>query len=370
MKGKVYGLMVALIFVAGSFCVAKSHGTYELVIKNSSRPIDELTAMVSTAFREGEFRVRAVRIIGTPNIVRERTADHCPYQARLIVLSHEGFTSKLVSYQNKYIVGALLRIAIFENENGTQVSIADPETAVRLIANDLDIERYNSLARYAHRIKNKIRRLITGLDHKGILSAQKIPPLREEDDLRVGSADIPWIIGDLTWFRDFDQTIVLRKVHTRGNGTLRFKTVLNEIKTQISKFAPVESDRKYENYTRLSDLKWKLVAVVRAVNRNAAVLGLSRERTEALALDVVGKSREDDRNTCPGLDHAGAFPIEIGVWEDGRYIYVGMLHPIVRLDQYFWDARLIDMILNANFAGTLNLSLKIAVTGKKGGEQY
>ncbi len=370
MKGKVYGLIFALLVVAGASCAAKSYGTYELVVKNSTRPIDELTAMISAAFYGEEFRVRAVRIIATPNIVRERTADHCPYQTRLIVLSHEGFTSKLVSYHTKYIVGALLRIAVFENENGTQVSIADPETAVRFIANDLDIERYNSLARYAHRIKNKIRRIITGLDHKGILSAQKIEPVRDEDDLRVGTADIPWIIGDLTWFRDIDQTIVLRKVHTRGNGTLRFKTVLSEIKSQISKFAPVESDRNYEHYTKLSDLKWKLVTVIKAVNRNAAVLGLTRERTEALALDVVGKSRENDRNTCPGLDHASAFPIEIGVWEDGRYIYVGMLHPIVRLDQYFWDARLIDMLLNANFAGTLNLSLKIAVTGKKGGEQY
>ncbi|GEM_PF-7026736 len=370
MKEKVYSLIVALICVATASSAARSYGTYELVIKNSSRPVNELTAMVSKAFYGDEFRVRAVRTVGTPNIVRERAADHCAYQARLIVLSHEGFTSKLVSYNTKYIVGALLRIAIYDNENGTQVSIANPETAVRIIANDLDIERYNSLARYAYRIKNKIRRVITELDHKGVLSAQQIEPIREEDDLRVGSADIPWIIGDLTWFRDIDQTVVLRKVHTRGNGTLRFKTVLNEIKSQISRFAPVESDRDYEHYTKLSDLKWKVVTVIKAVNRNAAVLGLTRERTEALALDVVGKSREDDRNTCPGLDHASAFPIEIGVWEEGRYIYVGMLHPIVRLDQYFWDAGLIDMILNANFAGTLNLSLKLAVTGKKGGEQY
>ena len=84
--------------------------------------------------------------MATPEIVREDSSEFCGFKSELLVFTSAEYRNFLASYGNKYTVAGLLRAAVYEDENGVQVNIADPETINRIVFNDL----YENESRWEH----------------------------------------------------------------------------------------------------------------------------------------------------------------------------------------------------------------------------
>ncbi|MBC8186084.1 hypothetical protein H8E88_33800 [candidate division KSB1 bacterium] len=243
-----------------------------------------------------------------------------------------------MSFGNRYAANWILRIGVYQDENGTHVSITNPETMTRIICNDLNDKDYQTVNEAAQQVKQNLRKVILASVTGTEVSVQ-MPPKRSDERIRKAKKDMIMMVGPMTFFKNRNQFPTLREVAVREDANATFAKVLAEVEKNIDRFNPGEKDAKY-NWTAdpEADLKWRKVCTVKVEGFNAAVIGLTRNRTEAMSFHICGMKREKDTNTIPGIDHVSAYPIEVAIFEEDGKIKVATPKEMFRMDLFFWDA--------------------------------
>jgi len=355
-------IMFAFVFL--STVLGSEHGIYVHIISNSNRNIDSVGRVLVKKVKEEGFTVYDYYNIGTPDIVRKEKTDKCNLRAKVIVFSSPNYVKMLTSYGNKYLVAAFFRIGIYETPSGVQVEIADPVTINMIVFNDLwdngKEKEYNEVVKKTKVFKKHIVNLI----HECKLGKnieRPMEPIRDDEDLREASKDMFMMVGHLTFFTDEDQ---FPKIYSTQK-EISIESLIKKIKTNINLFVPNKDDIDYRYTASPNVLKWRIVGGVHSPDSKAVLLGLTRPRTEGLSFDIAGSSRENDKNLCPGIDHAAAYPVEVLVIQGKDGISVYTPREMLRMDMYFWDAGMGAFMNHMSMPGILDESIGRALLGKE-----
>ena len=356
-------LMLVLFFMLNFNQVYSSDfGIYEKVVENATGTTEIIASLISEAIEVSEFDFLNRLKMNTPNLVRDDQSNHSQFDAYLILASSQTFNKQLVQFGNRYAANWILRIGVYQDEQGVHVQIANPETMTRIICNDLSDADYNKIIAETIQVKNRLRKVI--LDAvEGTSVAQQMPPVRSAEGIRKAKKDMVMMVGPMTFFKNKNQFPILLEVDSGENPSETFHTVLNQVKRNISNFSPSEKDAGYQWTKDLeNDLKWKVTCQISYEGINAAVLGITRNRTEALSFHICGMKRENETNKVPGIDHVAAYPIEVVIYEENGKIKVGTPREMFRMDMFFWDAGKMAFMKYMNMPKMLDNSIKKAVT--------
>ena len=358
----IKSIIMLLLFGLINITLATEHGMYVLAAKNVEGNIDSLGLRLVKNLTNNGFKILKYYEVATPDIVRENEEDQCKFRAKEIVFTSDNYVKMLTSYGNKYLVASFLKIALYENNKGVQVALADPETINRIIFNDLyeDTEdKYEEVIKRTKKFRSKILQTIYGCNF-GEKIMQSMEPIRDDEDLAEASKDMFMMVGPLTFFTDEDQFPL---IFSADASKISVKSLVAKMKENMKKFTPTTDDIEYR-YTKSNDvLKWKIIGEVHSPDNQAVLLGISRPRTEGLSFHIAGSSRETDENLCPGIDHAAAYPIEVLVIQEENRTNVYTPREMFRMDMYFWDAGMSAFMNHMSMPGILDESIKRALLG-------
>jgi len=363
---KFMKLFLIMLFFSTAF-FASNHGIYLQTNKGITNDVSKVSEAIKAKLKDTDYKILFSGPVTTPDHVRKDKAEHCGFKAELIVLTNEKYSSMLTSYGTKYLVAGFLRIGIFEDPNGVNVVITDPETINRIVFNDLyendkeDI--YQKVIEKTKPFKDELINLLHAAAGGEKVSVPK-EPIRDDEDLAESSKDMFMMVGEMTFFNDEDQ---FPEIYEKENkdGFEGIKKLRDEFLSNIKSFTPVEDDIEYRWYPEKSDLQWKVIAQIESPKKDAILLGLTRPRTEAVSFNIAGSSREDDNNKCPGIDHVTAYPVEVLLIQDKDEIKVYTQREMFRMDMYFWDAGMSAFMDHMSMPGILDEAIKKALLGKE-----
>ena len=307
---------------------------------NIKGDIERVGDELKTKFKNAGYDILAYNDVAVPDIVRPKKEDQCGFKAKLIFMSSDEYTKMVTARGNKYLIASFIRVGIYETQNGIQVTIGDIETINRIIFNDLwengKQNEYNSVVNKTKEFKKNIVKIIHSISG-GSKVEQAMEPIRDDEDLRESARDMFMMVGPLTFFNDEDQfPLIYSRKNTEGvSGIEKLK---NDMKSNLKSFKPAKDDIDYRHVASPEVLKWKIVGEVYSPDSTALVLGITRPQTEGLSFHIAGSSRETEQNSCPGIDHVCAYPIEVLIIQKEDQLLVYSAREMFRMDMYFWDA--------------------------------
>ena len=279
--------LLLLIFLFNN-AESSDFGIYEKVVKNATGTPEEITNAIAGSVESSHFILLNKMEMHTPNLIRQDKSKHSTFQAFVVLATSEKFDSLLVKLGNRYAANWILRIGVYQDENGTQVSITNPETMTRIICNDLNDKDYQTVINASHLVKKNLRKVILSSVTGEKVSVQ-MPPVRSKERIRKAKKDMMMMVGPMTFFKNRNQFPVLQEKPIGENAQTTFEKVLSEVEENINKFQYTEKDANYHwTSNPYIDLKWQKVCTVKIDGFNAAVIGLTRNRTEAISFHICG----------------------------------------------------------------------------------
>ncbi|MCK5455563.1 MAG: hypothetical protein KAI45_00460, partial [Melioribacteraceae bacterium] len=117
--------------------IASEHGIFFKTHEAIQEDITVVEGKIAEALQANGFNILYRDDVKSPDYVREDSTEHCGFKAKLIVFSSSEYINLITKNDNKYLIGGFLRVGIYEDTAGVNVSIVDPETISRIIFNDL-----------------------------------------------------------------------------------------------------------------------------------------------------------------------------------------------------------------------------------------
>lgn len=344
-----------IILLLISFTLASDHGIYLKTVNNVNMDFDKAVNKIETEIQSSEYQLLSSHKISTPQLIGQK----CTFRARLFLLENKEYTGFLTSYANKYLIASLLKVGLYQDEKGTHVVITDPETINRIVFNDLPESTYKEVVSKTKKFKAQLIGLIHGLK-LGQNVQQPMEPVRSDEDLWEASKDMFMMVGPMTFFQDEDQFPLIHEIKN-VSGTEKLNSILEKVKENLASFSPSENDRDYQKSKNAGDLQWKILGTVHSPDSRAALIGITRPRTEALSFHIAGQSRISDQNQCPGIDHLCSYPVEVLFLQEKGKVAVYTAREMFRMDMYFWDAGKMAFMKYMNMPKMLDKSIKKAL---------
>ena len=345
-----------------SIAMASEHGIYFKVIADAGKDLSAVTSQLRQVLNSSDYVLLADRSVKTPDYLVKDNKTTCGFKAHLFVLQDVSYTNYLTGFGDKYLVGAFLKVAVYQTPAGVQVNICDPETINRIVFNDLDDTKYEQAVKGTKPFRDALIKTVQKID---LGDKVQIPmePIRSDEDLREASKDMFMMVGPMTLFDDEDQFPVIYRSKA-ADATSGIQETDAFLEQNLSAFKADKDDRAYQWSPKDEDLQWQIEARIFNADSTALLLGISRPRTEALSFKIAGKPRVNKTNSCPGIDHATAYPVEVLLtYEDGEVV-VRTAREMFRMDMYFWDAGKMAFMEYMNMPKMLDQSIKMALLGK------
>lgn len=359
--------LIMILLIWSSIGSASDHGIFLKTHEQISEDITTVQKELVRVLEENSFSILYNSDVTTPDYVRDVEEEHCGFKAKLIVFSSDKFANMITQTDNKYLIAGFLRVGIYEDQNGVNVNIVDPETIVRIVFNDLyeneKINEYNKIVANAKSFKDELVSILHMVS-RGTQVNLPMEPIRDDEDLAESSKDMFMMVGQMTLFNDEDQFPNIYSA-PKDSGTTAV-SLSEKFTKNLDLYKPSEDDLEYRwTQNPEFDLKWNVVSKLASRDGKAILLGITRRRTEGVSFHIAGSSREDDLNKCPGIDHAAAYPIEILFIEDEQNVNVFMHREMFRMDMYFWDAGMAAFMDHMSMPGILDESIKQSLLGKE-----
>jgi hypothetical protein len=157
---------------------------------------------------------------------------------------------------------------------------------------------------------------------------------------------------------------VRSKGHVGGMGGGAFTDKIEEVyKREDSGNAFRETSAKVREGITSNTSGWRLIYTLDLGN-DVTVYGVNKTATEAKAFRIAGEKRESNVNSCPGVDHVSAFPIEVVVYKEKGMVRVMLLDEMYRMKVYFEDAGKWAFMKNMGMPGAIEKEITEMVTSK------
>ncbi len=351
-------LFLSLILFSATL-FASEHGIFLKTHIAIQQDIATVEGKIAEVLQTNGYDILARKELITPDYIREDKLEHCGFKAKLIVFSSKQYLDILTKNGNKYLVGGFLRIGIYEDNLGVNISIIDPETISRIIFNDLyendKEEEYKKIVDSVIKFKKGLLATLHSVKFGKEVSTP-MEPIRDDEDLAESSKDMFMMVGEMTFFNDEDQFPL---IYSSSKSITEVKKMFE---ANLKSFKPVEDDLEYRwSPNPAEDLQWKIISEVVSPDGKGMLLGFTRPRTEGVSFNIAGSSREEEVNMCPGIDHAAAYPIEVLLLEEDGKVNVYTQREMFRMDMYYWDAGMAAFMDHMSMPTILDESLRRAI---------
>ena len=310
-------VLVALLLPLAVSAQAQTNArVYEFVAESIDGTFDEVEASITAAAEAEGWQLLASTNVGVP--------DECSFSSRVLTMYRPAYATRLMDINPKTAPYAIVdRINIFEDENGMHISVINPHSINRTILMD-DVT-------YAD------------------LSEEHLRNLR----MMIGDA-----VEDASSTRAYGQNrkkgYIGKTMGVMAGG--RFDDKLQD-KVIVKGGDVAEVAAKVRGGLSQTGAKWglELTYELALPEYDVVVFGSTGRRMEAKSFSIVkaGSSKERKGFACPGLAHAGAYPIEVVVSKDGDDVRVQFVDAMYRMKMYFEDAGKMAFMRNMGMPGSL-----------------
>jgi uncharacterized protein (DUF302 family) len=294
-------------------------GVYLRVVENVGSPLAEAGQRVEETLEQAGWNLLAgFDLAADP--------EACDFGARVFVVDWPEHTQAALSQGPHGAFAAPVRIAVFEDEQGVHVVATNPQSLNRtIVAEEGMDEEWRQLT---HVLRTT---LASGLG----LRASQIQYGQFRKKGRIG----------------------------RTMGVMAGGPFLEKIETVVS-LPATESPVGEVAATLFQGLQdatpgpqWGIHPVYSFTPPGAevAIIGVSGSEMEAKAFSIVehGSSKRREEMSCPGLDHAPAFPVELVIYRDGELTKVALVDEMYRMKMYFEDAGKMKFARNMRMPGSI-----------------
>ncbi len=335
MKKFVLTFLVMVLGVVLASAQAPTFGVFEEVVETTAKFAD-VTAALEQAIGASSLKLLASWDL----LVPEEGKD---YKSKVFVLHDPTYTQEIGKFDGPHAPAAILRINVYMMPGGkVRVNIVNPETMVRVYCyqHGVDDASFKKLIGLAADVKKKLEDLITA-NVKGTVLKQQSGPIREEKELMpyVGDGDAKVMVN----FSDY------KAIYEQG---------------LVKTFDKFEDVVKYtEEQLKNNKEGWKLIATL-DVGR-ARYFGISKPSVEQVSAKIVGVALGASKdNPVPGINHNGAYPIEVLVYPDGGKFKLAFPTQMWRMMLYYWDAGIGAFVQYQTLPGEFDASILKALGGK------
>jgi uncharacterized protein (DUF302 family) len=262
---------------------------------------------------------------------------NCSYNARVVVAYNPAHTASLLARGTTAAFAVPIRLAVFEDERGVHVAMVNPLSIERTIVAESGLENTG--------------RALMGTVADVVASAVRTPRVERA----YGQARMRGLIG-------------------KTMGVMAGGPFIGQVKVLATSPASANSDLKgvadpiWDRLRQPSTGQWQLKGIYRLdrIDQGVVILGVSGAAMESKAFRIVGAGSDDSRASfkCPGLSHAGAFPLEIVVRRDNAEARVEVIDAMFRMKMYFEDAGRMKFARNMGMPGSIADELKAIVEGR------
>ncbi len=322
------GLCALLCTLGLSATTAEAKGpkfdVYEYVVESTSGSVELTTSAIQTEAESAGWKLLATRQAGSP--------EGCEYQAMVLSLVEPAFAQQLMMINADTAPFALVdRINIFEDEKGVHVSIVDPRSIHRTVLLD-DPACTEPAAEH----RESLRALITtALDTPGV-------------ERGYGQARSKGHIG--------------RTMGVMAGGSFDGK-IKDELEVRGPDWRTIAE--RLAKAMRGPESEWGIELAYRyeLPEHKTVILGCSGARMESKSFSIVraGADKSRKKLTCPGIAHAGAYPLEVVVVGTEEGARIRMVDAMFRMKMYFEDAGKMAFMKNMGMPGSIADALRKSI---------
>ena len=316
---KISGILILFLSLLISSAVhAEEYGVYVKVAEKVSGTFDEVIKNAESSLDKNGWHVLASYDAALP--------EGCGFKAHTLVINSSDYAQKILSHGPTSAFAIPLRVGIYSDEKGINISFLNPASLNRTVLGDT-VEKDLSAS------KMKELSALLARAGKGTIVNQQIGEIRSKGH-----------VGGMGGGAFSDKIEVIYKKDDTGSN---FSEIASKVKEGI-----------------LSNKKgWRLVYSLEP-NSNTFVYGINKESTESRAFKIAGEKRESKNNPCPGIDHTPAFPVEVVVLKEKGMVKVVTLDEMYRMKLYFEDAGKWAFMKNMGMPGEIEKEI-IEISGSK-----
>jgi hypothetical protein len=320
---KVLTLFLILGLLSTLFAQDSKKGVYEFVVQNVQQSFEEASDLLEQAIKDSDSQFVTA--------IDQAAKEKCDFRSKVFVLYDSKNVEKLFEINSETAPFAVTdRINLFEDENGVHVSIVNPTNIYRTVF--LDDQTYSDLFEL-HR--QKLRDLVLNVV-QGTASEKQYGPIRKKGHIGktmgvMAGGPFNEKIKDIVNISDSDFNEIVNKV----------ESVLN------------------------TNGKWQLKKhyTIKLESQDVAILGVSSPSVESKSFDIVkaGSDKSRKKFACPGIAHAGAYPIDIVVFKKNGEFTVQLIEVMYRMKMYFEDAGKWAFMKNMTMPGSIQEEIEKAL---------
>ena len=313
---RLFAFAVALGAAAAAGAAPPAPGVYQYVVHRADGPVDGVAAAIASAAPDASFQVLARVPAAAPA--------GCAFKAEVVALYSPEHGRQVVAANRRTGPFAVVdRVAVFEDEKGVHVSVLNPRSVVRTVL--MEDQRHAALIE-AHLAA--LRALVSGAV-KGTPAAEDYGQAREKGYI---GKTMGVMAGGL--FAEKLQEVAVV-------GGEDWRSVAESLRASLGKRGP----------------KWglQLAYSLEIPEAESVVLGTTGTPMDAKSFAIVGAGADSSRDglKCPGLAHAGAYPIEVVVAKDSGAVHVRVVDSMYRMKMYFEDAGKWAFMKNMGMPGSI-----------------
>jgi hypothetical protein len=247
----------------------------------------------------------------------------CRFKARVFVVHAPDYAREVLRRGAGAAFALPLRLAVYEDEAGVHLALANPRSLARTIVAEQGFER--PPADVVQALQRAIAAGFPGTPAAADFGQLRTAGLIGKTMGIVAGGPFPG------------------KIETAA--TVKGGRSVSEVATAIAAVAAKPTTRWHLRLAYRLDLP----------DHDMVVLGITGDRMEAKAFEIVGEAGDPARKgyACPGIDHAAAFPVELVVWRDGEAVKVQLVDEMFRMKMYFEDAGTMKFAANMQMPGSI-----------------
>jgi hypothetical protein len=311
-------LAVAVLAVLATASAAgpAAPGVYQYVVHRAEGSVGVVASAVAAAAPAAGFQLLARVPASAPG--------SCAYKAEVLALYAPEFGRAVVAANRRTGPFAVVdRVNVFEDEKGTHVSIVNPRSVLRTVLMD---DRQHEALIESH--LQALRGLVTGAV-KGLAAGEDYGEAREKG-----------YIG--------------KTMGVMAGGP--FGEKIQDVAVVGGEDWQAAAARVRAGLERKGS-KWGLQLAYRLEipEAEAVVLGTTGTPMDSQSFSIVGAGSDESRDglKCPGIAHAGAYPIEVVVARDGASVRVRLVDTMYRMKMFFEDAGKWAFMKNMGMPGSI-----------------
>jgi uncharacterized protein (DUF302 family) len=330
--GRLAAAMVLLVGVSAagpaapkSGSVQDTFGVYVHLLDEVNGSVADVAAAVRTALEADGFSVLSDYSLAVDS-------GKCGFNSTVISIHDDAYAETVLS-QGPWAAFALpLRVNVFEDEGGVHVSMVNPQSLNRTIVSETEG------AATAAGMVERIRGAVAGAGIGRTASGQ------------FGQMRSQGLIGKTMG------------IMAGGPFVSKVEQILSVDADDVGGVEGLVELLGSSLEAGGGEWKWGIRSMygTMLVEGELGLVAVTGAGMEAKAMSIVGSGGDDSRSSmaCAGIDHSGAFPLELVVKREGAEVNVYLIDEMFRMKMYFEDAGKMKFAMNMRMPGSIESEIR------------